>query len=244
MVSNVLREIHGAVPTNARCGTAMTGSKATIDALGTSMLDLVGSVDGKDLSLALQGTAHITDFQQCSLSLHALKELGFDCAHVLTQNGNFLKITMESIEYVFPLLTINGGDCVEMRIHRPPPASAAAYTVAHLDLAKNFHPESLYSLLHLRYGCPGQKAMELILKGERTRGVPANVTIPEFFRCPICNKEKTNLLPGNDISDKTFLPIGVRFHGDFGFYNSPSVRGFTCFLLITEAETGYKWVFC
>jgi hypothetical protein len=110
-----------------------------------------------------------------------------------------------------------------MRIHRPPPASAAAYTVARLDLAKNFHPESLYSLLHLRYGCPGQKAMELILKGERTRGVPTNVTIPEFFRCPICDKEKTNLLPGNDISDKTFLPIGVCFHGDFGFYNSPSV---------------------
>jgi hypothetical protein len=74
--------------------------------------------------------------------------------------------------------------------------------------------------------------------------VPTNVTIPEFFRCPICNKEKTNSLPGNDISDKTFLPIGVRFHGDFGFYNSPSVRGFTCFLLITEAVLGYKWVFC
>jgi hypothetical protein len=149
MVSNVLGEIHGAVPTNAHCGTAMTGSKATIDALGTWMVDLVRSVDGKDLPLALRGTTQITDFQRRSLSLHALKELGFDCAHVLTQNGNFLKITMESIEYVFPLLTINGGDYVEMRIHRPPPASVAAYTVARLDLAKNFHPESLYSLLHL-----------------------------------------------------------------------------------------------
>jgi hypothetical protein len=223
MVSNVLGEIHGAVPTNARCSTAMTGSKATIDALGTWMVDLVGSVDGKDLPLALQGTTQITDFQQCSPSLYALKELGYDCAHVLMQNGNFLKITMEDIEYVFPLLTINGGDYVEMRIHRPPPASVTAYTVACLDLAKTFHPESLYSLLHLQYGCPGPKAMELIWKGERTRGVLTNVAIPEFFRCPICNKEKTNLLPGNDISNKTFLPIGVRFHGDFWFYNSPSV---------------------
>jgi hypothetical protein len=151
---------------------------------------------------------------------------------------------MEDIEYVFLLLSINGGSYVEMRIHCPPPASVAAYTVVRLDLAKNFHPKSLYSLLHLQYGCPGPKAMELILKGERTRGVPTNVTIPEFFRCPICNKEKTNSLPGNDISDKTFLPIGVRFHGDFGFYNSPSIWGFTCFLLVMEAVTGFIWLFC
>jgi hypothetical protein len=53
MVSNILGEIHGAVPTNARCGTAMTGSKPTINALGTWMVDLVGSVDGNNLPLAL-----------------------------------------------------------------------------------------------------------------------------------------------------------------------------------------------
>jgi hypothetical protein len=163
----------------------MTGCKATINALGTWMVDLVGSVNGKDLPLAIRGTTQIMDFQRHSLSLHALKELGYNCAHVLTQNGNFLKITMEDIEYIFPLLTINGGDYVEIRIHRPLPASVAAYTVACLDLAKNIHPESLYSLLHLRYGCPGPKAMELIMKGERTRGERANVAIPELFRCPM-----------------------------------------------------------
>jgi hypothetical protein len=88
------------------------------------------------------------------------------------------------------------------------------------------------------------KQMEMILKGGKTRGVPANVTIPEFFRCPVCDKEKTNSLPAAGISDKTYLPIGARFHGDFGFYNTVSVRGFTCFLLMTEAVTGYKWIFC
>jgi hypothetical protein len=35
----------------------------------------------------------------------------------------------------------------------------------------------------------------------------------------------------------------VRCHADFGFYNSVSIQGFTCFLLITEAVTSYKWVF-
>ena len=131
-----------------------------------------------------------------------------------------------------------------MRIHQPPPPNVAAITVARLDLAKNFHPDSLYHLLHLRYGCPSKRQMEIILKGEKTRGVPANVTIPEFFRCPICDKEKMNSLLKHGISDRTFLPIGVRFSGDFGFFRTTSVRGFTCFLLILEAVTGYKWVFC
>jgi hypothetical protein len=56
MVSNVQGEIHGAIPTTVHCGTAMTGSRATIDALGTWMVDLASSVDGKDLPLALRGT--------------------------------------------------------------------------------------------------------------------------------------------------------------------------------------------
>jgi hypothetical protein len=144
----------------------MTGSKATIDALGTWMINLVGSKAGKDLPLALRGTTQITGFQRRSLSLHALKELGFDCAHVLTQEGNLLKITMDGEEHVFPLNTINGGDYVEMQIHSPPSASVAAFTVARLDLAKNFQADGLFTLLHLRYGCPGRKAMEVILKGE------------------------------------------------------------------------------
>jgi hypothetical protein len=88
------------------------------------------------------------------------------------------------------------------------------------------------------------KQMEMILKGGKTRGVPANVTILEFFCCPVCNKEKTKSLPAASISDKTYLPISARFHGDFRFYNTVSVCGFTCFLLMTEAITGYKWIFC
>jgi hypothetical protein len=101
MVSNVHGEIHGAIPTTAHCGTAMTGSRATIDALGTWMVDLVGSVNGKGLPLALRGTTQITDFQQRSLSLHALKELGFDCAHILTQEGNFLEIVSSGTKHRF-----------------------------------------------------------------------------------------------------------------------------------------------
>jgi hypothetical protein len=209
MVANIAGEIHGAIPTTSHCGTAMTGSKASIDAIGTWMIELVGSIDGKDLPLALRGTTQIPTFQRCSLSLHALKDLGIDCAHRLTQSGNFLDISVDKVTYVFPLLTINGGDYAEMRIHCPPPASVAAFSVARLDLAKNFKADGLYYLLHLRYGCSGRRAMELILHSDSVKGVPANVTIPDTFRCPICDKEKTNFLPANDISDRTFLPIGA-----------------------------------
>jgi hypothetical protein len=190
MVSNVHGEIHGAIPTTSHCGTAMTGSRATIDALGTWMIDLVGSTKGIDLPLALRGTTQITEFQRRSLSLHALKEVGIDCAHVLTQKGNFLKITVDSVKHVFPLLTINGGDYVEMRVHRPPPATVAAFEVARLDLAKNFKDENLYLLLHLRYGCPGRRQMELILTSDNVKGVPANVTIPEFSVAPSATRRK------------------------------------------------------
>jgi hypothetical protein len=42
---------------------------------------------------------------------------------------------------------------------------------------------------------------------------------------------------------RLFFPIGVHFYKDFGFYNSPSICRFVCFLLLTFAVTGYKWVF-
>ena len=110
------------------------------------MIKLVGSNQGTDLPLALRGTTQFTEFQWQSLSLHALKELGFDCGHVLTQSGNFLEITSDGVKHIFPLLTINGGEYIEMRVHHPPPDSVAAYSVACLALANNFHADSLSSI--------------------------------------------------------------------------------------------------
>jgi hypothetical protein len=74
-----------------------------------------------------------------------------------------------------------------------------------------------------------QCAMELIHQFNSVKGVPANVTIPDTFRCPICDKEKTSSLPANEISDRTFLPMGARFGVDYGFYNQTSIRGLPAF---------------
>jgi hypothetical protein len=84
MVSNVIGEIHGAIPTTSHCGIAMTGSRASIDAIGIWMVELVGLLGNQDLPLALCGTTQITTFQQRSMSLHSLKDLGTDCAYRLT----------------------------------------------------------------------------------------------------------------------------------------------------------------
>jgi hypothetical protein len=67
--------------------------------------------------------------------------------------------------------------------------------------------------------------MERILQSDSVTGVPANVSIPETFRCPIlCDKEKTNSLPANEISNLTFLPIGARFRADYGLYPQSNIR--------------------
>ena len=64
VVSNIHGERRGVT---SRCGTVLTSSTAIINALGSWMIEWVGSVAGSDLSLALRGTTHIINFQQCSL---------------------------------------------------------------------------------------------------------------------------------------------------------------------------------
>ena len=127
----------------------MTGERAPIDALGTWMIDLPGCIDGRDLSLTLPGTTQITSFQRRSLSLHTLKDQGIDCGHILTKKGNFLDLWVDDVYYRFPLLTINGGDYVEIHVHPPPSPTVASINVSRLDPTKNFPTDGLYYLLHL-----------------------------------------------------------------------------------------------
>ena len=122
--------------------------------------------------------------------------------------------------------------------------SIKQYQTAQIDLAKSFKGDDLYHLLHLRYGCPGKDVMRQILQSKRVRGVPTNVTIPDIFRCPICDKEKTNSVPNNPTTDTFLIPKGARFHGDFGFLKINALRGFRCLFMHTEAVTSYRWTLC
>ncbi len=88
---------------------------------------------------------------------------------------------------------------------------------------------SLYHLLHLQLGCPGQRAMELFLNGRSVVGLPTNIPIPDSFACPVCMREKQPSLVHGPPRESPMKVLGELLHMDFGFYKIRSCRGFTCF---------------
>jgi hypothetical protein len=56
-------------------------------------------------------------------------------------------------------------------------------------------------------------------------------------------QEKTTALPRKPTTLTTLLPIGARLQMDLGFYKTPSIRGFSCFLMVVESHTSYRWVY-
>ena len=183
----------------------------------------------------------MTTYRRRSLSLHALKRLGYEVDHRLRQNGNIVWLRCpQGREYVYKLLTMDQGDYIIVRLSPPP----TAISVSGIDLAKTMGPSGLYRLIHLRMGCPGQRAMELILNGKSLVGLPANVVIPESFACPICHREKEPSLSKGPTRDDVFKTVGTRLAMDFGFYAIVSCRGFHAFLVVTEVVSNHRWVFC
>jgi hypothetical protein len=68
-------------------------------------------------------------------------------------------------------------------------------------------------------------------------------TPPPDFYCPLCLQEKTTALPRKPTKLITLLSIGARFQMDLGFYKVESIRGFSCFLMIVESRTSYRWAY-
>jgi hypothetical protein len=155
--------------------------------------------------------ATIPSFKRRSMSLHALKDVGFDVTHSLLSKGNFLTIRRAGSNDRFhsvPLITHGRSDYVRVKLYKPSTARASHLqrtdsmsntldskrsgqigmthqTVARLDLAKNLSGTTLYALEHFRYGCPGAKAQKMM-----TGKMP-----PPDFHCPLCLQEKTTALP-------------------------------------------------
>jgi hypothetical protein len=180
-------------------------------------------------------------YRRRSFSCHALKRLGYEVDHQLRVNGNGLWIKSPAgKEYLFRLITLDETDYVIVRVSLPLPTT----NVSAIDLAKTMPLTSLYHLIHLRLGCPGRRAMELLLNGRSVTGLPANVPIPDAFSCPICLREKQPSLAHGPTREPPLLVLGELLHIDFGFYRIRSCRGFTCFLVVTEAVSNHRWTFC
>ena len=126
-------------------------------------------------------------YRRRSLSINALKRLGYEADHRLRRTGNLLWLKLPNgKEYSFKLLTFDDADYIIVRLHKP----SLGITTSAIDLIKTMKPSGLYHLIHLRMGCPGRRAMELLLNGTSVMGLPLNVPIPDTFSCPICLKEK------------------------------------------------------
>jgi hypothetical protein len=113
------------------------------------------------------------------------------------------------------------------------------HSVARVDLLKQLQDHSVLLLLHLRYGCAPRLVLQAILKEHKI-----DMQVKDDFHCPICMSEKQVSLPKGRGQILMFLPIGARIQMDFGFYKLPSIRGFTCFLVIVEARTSHRWCYC
>jgi hypothetical protein len=164
--------------------------------------------------------ATIPSFKRRSMSLHALKDVGFDVTYSLLAKGNFLTIRRtgsdERLQSI-PLITHGRSDYVRVKLYKPSTDTMTVtlefattrpgrlgmthQSVARLNLAKKFTGSALYALEHYRYGYPGEKA-QLKLTGN----LP-----PTDFHCPLCMQEKTKSLPRQSSTFTILLPLTFKW---------------------------------
>jgi hypothetical protein len=90
-VSHCSGESHCPTPTTVKCGTAADGPSHVVEALGYLIGDFETS-SSKMIPFEIPDHATIPSFKRRSMSLHALKDIGFDVTHSLLSTGNFLTI--------------------------------------------------------------------------------------------------------------------------------------------------------
>jgi hypothetical protein len=90
-VSHCSGESHCPTPTPIKCGTAADGPSHVVESLGY----LIGDFETSQSTMVpfeIPDHATIPSFKRRSMSLHALKDVGFDVTHSLLEKGNFLTI--------------------------------------------------------------------------------------------------------------------------------------------------------
>ena len=233
----VSNELHNVVSSNVVCQTAKIGDNDQVGYIGTLLPCFISADRTLELEMSLPNTVELPHYRRRSLSIHALKRLGYEVDHRLRRHGNLLWLKLPNgKEYSFKLLTFDDADYLIVRLHKP----ALTITTSAINLVNTMKPEGLYHLIHLRMGCPGRRAMELLLNGKSVIGLPPNVPIPTNFSCPICLKEKQPSLPKNHTKESPFKVVGQLLHMDFCFYGKQSCCGFKCFLVVTETLSNHR----
>jgi hypothetical protein len=106
-VSHCSGESHSPTPTSVKCGTAADGPSDVTESLGYLIGDFETS-QSTMIPFEIPDHATIPSFKRRSMSLHALKDIGFDMKHSLLSKGNFLTIRQAGSDDRFqsvPLIT-------------------------------------------------------------------------------------------------------------------------------------------
>ena len=240
--TNRLMDLLAPIPTNQPCGTAATGATGTIEALGGMTLSGT-TVDGLDWMVAFPQVLGVPGFQRRSLSLHALRALGYQAYHNVGEYILLIHLGSKT-RYKFAVTTMHDNtDFVQLKINAIATLPAPICRVSAINLAARFKGPALFYLLHFRYGCLAPNLLEVLIKSGRLTGVNTSMKTPDDFQCPVClvaNARRTGSNPGTDhvISIK-----GARLHADFLFPKVTSVRGYVAILLIIEPVTSHGWIF-
>jgi hypothetical protein len=164
-------ESHCPTPTTIKCGTAAEGPSHVVE----SLKYLIGDFETSQSTMVLSDHATIPSFKRHSMSLYALKDVGFDVTHLLLEKDNFLTIRRPGSDERFqsiPLITHGRSDYVRVKLYKPSSDTMTDklclatsvpgrlgmthQSVARLNLAKQFTGSSLYTLELYRYCCPGE----------------------------------------------------------------------------------------
>jgi hypothetical protein len=112
-VTCVSNELHNVVSSNVVCQTAKIGDNDQVGYIGTLLLPCLISADRTlELEMSLPNTVELPHYRRRSLSIHALKRLGYEADHRLRRHGNllWLKLPTNGKEYSFKLLTFDDTD--------------------------------------------------------------------------------------------------------------------------------------
>ncbi len=107
-VTCVSNELHNVVSSYVVCQTAKIGDNDQVGYLGTLLPCFISADRTLELEMSLPNTVELPHYRQRSLSIHALKQLGYEADHRLCRHGNLLWLKLPNgKEYSFKLLTFN-----------------------------------------------------------------------------------------------------------------------------------------
>jgi hypothetical protein len=113
-----------------------------------------------------------------------------------------------------------------------------------LQANKANHPPLRRALVHQRLAHCNPRKLDDMCRKSTLLGLPKQPFPSSPKQCPVCIMSKFSHPPKGHTTNTDNLLPGQLLHLDFGFWDTPSHRGFTSMLLIIDAKTRMLWLFC